>query len=432
MIKRKKKWLGVFAALVMILSVCGLQETVLASERLTEKRVVVLDPGHGGNDAGACAWYNGYLYQEAAINWKIAWYTMQELKKYPYIEVHLTRGENQAQGLVERVLIAKNYNADLLVSQHINDAGSPWPRGASVLVSSGTYRSYLAEKEKIFAGYVLEELGKLGINRRYPETGGLEYRLSENGSHYPNGAIRDYYAIVAQSVEQDLPGVIIEHAFVSNASDASNYFRTEEQLQKLGQADANAIVRYFKKISSNDQTKDTVIPDAKNGWKQIKGDYYYYINGKKQRNRLLNLDDGIYYVDQKGKRYSGWKTVDKKRYYFQPKKDGKACTYWLKYRGQFYYFNASGVMFKNAQLGSAIKHVYLFGANGRRCSGWCIYRNEKYYIDAAGYAHTGWLKYRKKWYYFNKKTGVMYKNCMVTAGSGKQYKFNKNGVCVNR
>ena len=81
MIKRKKKWLGVFAALVMILSVCGFQETVLASERLTEKRVVVLDPGHGGNDAGACAWYNGYLYQEAAINWKIAWYTMQELKK---------------------------------------------------------------------------------------------------------------------------------------------------------------------------------------------------------------------------------------------------------------------------------------------------------------------------------------------------------------
>lgn len=48
MIKRKKKWLGVFAALVMILSVCGFQETVLASERLTEKRVVVLDPGHGG------------------------------------------------------------------------------------------------------------------------------------------------------------------------------------------------------------------------------------------------------------------------------------------------------------------------------------------------------------------------------------------------
>ena len=89
-------------------------------------------------------------------------------------------------------------------------------------------------------------------------------------------------------------------------------------------------------------------------------------------------------------------------------------------------------MFKNAQLVSASKHVYLFGANGRRCSGWCIYRNEKYYIDAAGYAHTGWLKYRKKWYYFNKKTGVMYKNCMVTAGSGKQYKFNKNGVFVNR
>lgn len=96
--KKKKEMAWCFCSIVMILSVCGFQETVLASERLTEKRVVVLDPGHGGNDAGACAWYNGYLYQESAINWKIAWYTMQELKKYPYIEVHLTRGENQAPG----------------------------------------------------------------------------------------------------------------------------------------------------------------------------------------------------------------------------------------------------------------------------------------------------------------------------------------------
>ena len=98
----------------------------------------------------------------------------------------------------------------------------------------------------------------------------MEYRLSSDGSVYPNGARRDYYAIVAQSVQQDLPGVIIEHAFVSSPSDAYNFFRTNSQLKKLGQADARAIVRYFNRIRSQEQSKDTsdtVTSNQKNGWK---------------------------------------------------------------------------------------------------------------------------------------------------------------------
>lgn len=53
----------------------------------------------------------------------------------------------------------------------------------------------------------IDELGKLGISKRFSAQGGMEYRLSSDGSVYPNGARRGYYAIVAQSVQQDLPGV---------------------------------------------------------------------------------------------------------------------------------------------------------------------------------------------------------------------------------
>ena len=405
---------------------------ILPDETFTEKKIVVLDPGHGGREAGSYAVHNGHVYKEEDINWKISCYTMQELQKYPDIEVHLTRTKNETKGLVSRVLTAKSYGADLLVSQHINDGGSPYPRGASVLISSGTYRPYLAEKEKIFGKYVISELGKLGITKRYASTGGMEYRMSEDGSRYPNGARRDYYAIVAQSVEQNIPGVIIEHAFVTNASDAANYLRTNKQLKKLGQADARAIIRYFRNISTETPKKDTVTPNKKNGWKTVGKSTYYYINGKKQTSRLLYLDDGIYYVDNKGRKRSGWRTINGSRYYFDKKEDCKAHIGWMMLDGDVYCFNKNGVMYQNTQLRTSSGKICILGEDGKRASGWCTYHGSRYYIAQTGYAHTGWLYNKRKWYYFNTKTGVMYKSCTVKISGVGKFKFNSKGVCTNR
>ena len=444
-----KKWIGALLAAVVI--VAGVQmpgevraESDMAGsetpedselespEGFTEKKVVVLDPGHGGREAGAYAVHNGHVYREEEINWKISCYTMEELKKYPHIEVHLTRTKNQTKSLVSRVLTAKSYHADLLVSQHINDGGSPYPKGASVLISKGTYRPYLSEKEKLLGKYVIEELGKLGITKRYPGTGGMEYRLSEDGSRYPNGALRDYYGIVAQSVEQNIPGVIIEHAFVTNASDAARYFRTNKQLKKLGQADARAIVRYLEKTSSQEEKKDTVKPNRKNGWKQKENSYYYYIRGVAQKKRVLHLDDGTYYVGKTGKRYYGWTTVNGSRYYFDKENEGKACTGWKEIGGTLYCFKASGELYRDTQLFTKSGKIYLFNAAGKRNSGWYTWHQNKYYIDQNGCAHTSWLSLDGKWYYFDTKTGAMYKKCTVKTKNGETFTFNAKGVCTNR
>ena len=371
--QKKRILFGILLTLSIVMT--GIWGSYTASaeaetETFTKKNVVVLDPGHGGADSGSYEVHKGHVYNESVINWKIACYTMEELKKYPDIEVYMTRTKNQNKGLVSRVLTAKSYGADLLVSQHVNSTESRYVKGASVLISKGTYRSYLAEKEKLFGKCAIKELTRLGLTRRYSATGGMEYRMSENGSRYPNGARRDYYAIVAQSVEQNFPGVIIEHAFVSNPSEAGKYLKTNKQLKKIGQADARAIVSYFNQVSKIEPKKDTVIPDKKNGWKKSGKYYYYYIKGKKQKNRLLNLDDGIYYVDKKGRRFSGWKTVNDGRYYFEKSENGKA--------------------------------------------------------------HTGWLNNGGKWYCFNTKTGAMYKNCTVKSSTGKVYKFDAKGICINK
>ena len=110
-----------------------------------------------------------------------------EKRRSNNIDVYLTKSQNETKGLSERVMVAKQYHADLLVSQHINDSESSSPNGASVMISRGTYRPKLAAQEKLFGSYVVEELKKLGLRIRFPETKGMEYRMSESGSKYPNG-----------------------------------------------------------------------------------------------------------------------------------------------------------------------------------------------------------------------------------------------------
>ena len=51
---------------------------------------MVLDPGHGGNEAGANRTWNGVLYEEKVINLKISKYTAQELEKYAGVTFYLT------------------------------------------------------------------------------------------------------------------------------------------------------------------------------------------------------------------------------------------------------------------------------------------------------------------------------------------------------
>lgn len=81
--------------------------------------------------------------------------------------------------------------------------------------------------------------------------------MSENGSTYPNGKARDYYGIVAQSVEQNIPGVIVEHAFVSSPYDAVNFLSTNAKLKKsVRQSQSN------HPILQTASCKETILSDS--------------------------------------------------------------------------------------------------------------------------------------------------------------------------
>lgn len=196
--------------------------------------VVVLDPGHGGSDPGT----SGYGLYEKDINLKIAKYCKQELEEYAGITVYLTREDDTYLTLSERVNKAKNWGADAFVSIHINSATSSSANGAEVWYPNSSYNSSVHEEGMALSQSILDRLVALGLSDR-----GIKY-LNSSSQYYPDGSIADYYTVINNSKLNGFPGIIVEHAFVSNSSDAAKLAQ-DSFLQQLGIADATGIASYF-------------------------------------------------------------------------------------------------------------------------------------------------------------------------------------------
>lgn len=202
--------------------------------KAAENVVVVLDPGHGGSDGGATG--NGLV--EKNLTLKIAQYCKEELEEYSGVTVYMTRESDAYVGLTERVQMAKAWGADVFVSIHINSA-TPSANGAEVWYPNSSYNAKIHNQGKDLSNEILEQLVALGLSDR-----GIKIRNSETGSTYDDGSIADYYSVIKDSKKNGFPGIIVEHAFISNASDAAKLAQ-DSFLKKMGIADATGIANYF-------------------------------------------------------------------------------------------------------------------------------------------------------------------------------------------
>lgn len=198
--------------------------------------VVVLDPGHGGSDSGA----NGNGLSEKNLTLKIAQYCKAELETYQGVDVYMTRTSDTYIGLEDRVAYAKSVGADVFVSIHINSHSTDAPSGAEVYYPNANYLPAASTIGGGIASSILNNLTALGLGNR-----GTKIKNSENGSTYDDGSLADYYSVIRNSKKSGFTGIIVEHAFVSNASDANNFLNSDEKLQRLGIADATGIASYY-------------------------------------------------------------------------------------------------------------------------------------------------------------------------------------------
>ena len=216
--------------------------------------------GHGGNYTG-CVNATKKLV-EKDITLKITSYLRDELNKYYNVNIILTHDgvnfpKNDAGDLAARAMIARNNNADLYVSLHINDNNNHSRNGASVYVTSRTELPKYKEGMTKLGNMILNKLNALGLNKEAVYNNVL-CNDKEPKYQYYDGSQADYYADIRHAMRGDtlddlgddfsdgsgIPTVLIEHCYINNSHDAQ-FIDSDEDLKKIAKADADAIVEYL-------------------------------------------------------------------------------------------------------------------------------------------------------------------------------------------
>lgn len=228
MIKKCVYRFAVLAAAVLLWLPAVKAEAASRLQDTGDKLVIVIDPGHGGDNRGTIE--NNHEEKFMTMTTALAMY--EELQRYDNVEVYLTRAEDVKLSLKERAEFAVSVDADFMFSIHYNASANHELYGSEVWVSSvAPYNGYGLQ----FGHEFLSEAREMGLLVR-----GVKTRLGDEG---------DYYGIIRESVALNLPALIIEHCHVDNIND-TDFCDTDEDLKAFGIADATTVAKYFGLSSS--------------------------------------------------------------------------------------------------------------------------------------------------------------------------------------
>lgn len=199
-------------------------------------RVVVLDPGHGGNDRGA---RGARGVEEKKVVLDIAERT-RALLANAGIKVYLTRSGDRALGLAERPFRANQWNADVFVSIHLNASTTAGASGIETYVLAAP--GYPSTNAKV--GSRTARISYKG-NTRNGANMILGYMLQKNlllkTKAEDRGLRRSRFAVLKNI---NCAAALIECGFLSNAREEW-LFRTDDYLDKIAQAVAQGIIEYL-------------------------------------------------------------------------------------------------------------------------------------------------------------------------------------------
>lgn len=225
-------------------------------------KIVVIDPGHGGEDSGAVG---PKKTMEKEIVLKVGEKIINILNGEKGIKAFLTRKGDYFIPLEQRVKIAREYKADLFISLHTDGSFNPKAKGSSVYCLSLTGATdeaakVLANRENmsnILGGAFLRpvslskdpNLNQILLDLMQNNSMKESFRFAEllldeikSVNHLKYNEYRQANFIVLRA--PDIPSVLVEIAFITNREDEKLLNKNDFQ-EKVATAIVNSIKKFF-------------------------------------------------------------------------------------------------------------------------------------------------------------------------------------------
>lgn len=226
-----------------------------------EAMIILLDPGHGGEDLGANATFTDKQGKKTVIHEKDLTLELSnkiyQKIKHKYV-VFRTRSIDRFVSLDERAAMAEKVKADLFISVHINSSDS---------ASSHGFETYYLDNNKSKAVKRVEDIENKAISNKedlvihhiltdlvIQKTVKKSIQFAEFVHRGIRGKIKKKYNLADRGVKAGLffvlflskrPGILLEAGFISNPKELNIMFKEDFQ-ERYAQGVAQGIEEYVK------------------------------------------------------------------------------------------------------------------------------------------------------------------------------------------
>jgi N-acetylmuramoyl-L-alanine amidase len=207
----------------------ALQQVPIIEARTPGRPLVLIDPGHGGQDPGATAVSGDVSEKDLAL--QVSRELRDKLAADGRVRIAMTRDDDRYLTLDQRPALARELGASLYVSVHMDSAPNPLARGASVYslsdIASDAEAARLARSENSALsaaagsdGSVRAILSDLVAQSQMTASANLAERLVRNAS----GSVElrpqphrfaDFHVLRSAGV----PAILFEAGYISNIDD---------------------------------------------------------------------------------------------------------------------------------------------------------------------------------------------------------------------
>ena len=180
-----------------------------------KKKIIVIDPGHGGRDSGTIS-TNGIQEKEVVLDVALSIIYWNRAVLNNAFDIYLTRSKDTLISLSDRTRLAKHLRPDIFISLHCNHSKSKSIKGVEIYMYDSKLKySEISPKAKNSAQTILRKLKKnLGLKTNEVRTANFQ---------------------VLRETVKLFPSLLLELGYMSN-NDEALYFEKEENRNAIGLA----------------------------------------------------------------------------------------------------------------------------------------------------------------------------------------------------